>query len=107
MQLVKQQRSLSAPARASIKIDSFNDETIFNGQEPSKSINPDRAVYGATLQTAILSGNEILMGEAGDSSVLLIHVTPLSLGVETAGGIMTKLIEIPCKTKETLTKYPY
>merc|ERR1711897_14530 len=78
----------------------------FNGKEPCKSINPDEAVaYGAAIQAAILSGDE--MGDAGD--VLVTDVTPLSLGIETAGGIMTKLIErgttVPCKKSEIFTTY--
>ncbi|CAD6584548.1 MAG: ATPase with role in protein import into the ER [Tremellales sp. Tagirdzhanova-0007] len=59
----------------------------FNGKEPSKGINPDEAVaYGAAVQGGILSGEE------GSGGVLLIDVCPLTLGIETTGGVMTKLI---------------
>ena len=58
----------------------------FNGKEPSKGINPDEAVaYGAAVQAGILSGEESLGG------VVLIDVCPLTLGIETTGGVMTKV----------------
>eukprot|EP01083_Nonionella_stella_P012038 34195_1 len=79
---------------------------FFNVKEPCKSINQDEAVaYGESIQAAILYGDE--MGDAGE--LLLLEVTPLSLVIETAGGVMTKLIElnktIPCKANETFTTY--
>jgi len=79
---------------------------FFNGKEPCKSINPDEAVaYGAAVQAAILTGQ----GGESTKELLLIDVTPLSLGIETAGEMMTKIIDrnstIPCKKMKIFTTY--
>ena len=71
----------------------------FFGKAPSKGVNPDEVVaVGACIQGAVLNQ------EAGAGNIVLLDVTPLSMGIETMGGVMTKLIDanttIPCKKSE-------
>jgi len=71
---------------------------FFNGKEPSRGINPDEAVaYGAAVQAGVLSGEQ-------DTDILLLDVNPLTMGIETVGGVMTKLISrntvIPTKKSQ-------
>jgi len=79
---------------------------FFNGKELCKTINPDECVaYGAAVQAAILSGSK----DSKISELLLLDVCPLSLGLETAGGVMTKLVHrnttLPTKKSQTFSTY--
>lgn len=79
---------------------------FFNGKEPNRGINPDEAVaYGAAVQGGILGGEQ----SEDLGNVLLIDVTPLTLGIETVGGVMTKVIPrgtvIPAKKSQVFTTY--
>merc|ERR1719378_33876 len=115
-------RSLSGAMRVTIEVDTLFEgidyhvvisrpkiqdllSKFFNGKELNKTINPDEAVaWGASLQAAVLGGEKI----EGETPVL-VDVAPLSLGIETAGGVMTNIIprgkSIPCKASNTFTTY--
>jgi len=88
-------------------------KTFFNGKEPCLKINPDEAVaYGAAVQAAILTRNHDKKDQNEDDilrNVVLIDVAPLSLGIETSGGVMTNIIDrntsIPCKRSKVFSTY--